>query len=304
MFAGLLRHRYFRRENIIYPLGFLSAVLLLRALLGERESLWTVMVWMICIHTPLLAALWFSAEWRNCAETHKKQKEWEVTTAQQEVHIAQTLLLQSQLSPHTLFNSLNGIAQLVHESSPNAEKSIILLAYYYQGILGASEKEKSTLREERILMEQYLQFEMLRLEDRLLVEWEWDDSLNNVKLPPLLFQPLVENAIKHGIARNSKGGVVRIILEQTETGIRLATLNTHGTPNTISAPAFVEPLDKGTRNLKARLDIAFGRQALYKIFADEEWTTAEIHIPREALAQDKATEGSEVRPLKARKLEC
>jgi LytS/YehU family sensor histidine kinase len=112
----------------------------------------------------------------------------------------------------------------------------------------------------------------MRLGDRLKVEWAWDDRFDSLCLPPFLVQPLVENALKHGISPHPRGGVLRIGLLQEETDLVLRVSNT----GKALPPALGQGI--GRSNLEARLGLAFGDGAKTRLFTAGEWTVAEIRV--------------------------
>jgi len=96
---------------------------------------------------------------------------------------------------------LNGLAELVRQDPAAAEQGLLDLAELYRMVLDNGRLPWVPLKEEARLVERYLAVEKLRLGDRLHVIWEWDDELNGLMVPPLVLQPLVENAIKHGLSQ-------------------------------------------------------------------------------------------------------
>lgn len=125
--------------------------------------------------------------------------------------------LQSRIHPHFLFNALNTISSLIHDRPDEAERATMDLSDLLRS--GLSERSRHSLGEELELVRGYLRIEQLRLGDRLQVDWQLADDLPlNLELPALLVQPLVENAVVHGIARLPAGGVLRIEGETTRRG--------------------------------------------------------------------------------------
>ena len=118
--------------------------------------------------------------------------------------------LQARIRPHFLFNSMNTIAALVRDDPATAERAVEDLSELCRAALGAGQGE-STLGEEITLAERYLAIESLRLGSRLRVAWDIaGDAPMDLRLPRLVLQPLVENAVLHGVARLAEGGEVRI----------------------------------------------------------------------------------------------
>ena len=185
---------------------------------------------------------------------------------------AQWVLLRGQLSPHVLFNALNGLAELVHVDPAAAEQGLLDLSDLYRALLAHGSKPLAPLGEERALVSRYLGVEAMRLGDRLKVAWAWDDHLDPLLLPPFLIQPLVENALKHGIAPHPTGGQLRISAFQEGRHLVLRVANTgRALPAALGSGI-------GRANLEARLGLAYGHRATTRLFTELEWTLAEIRI--------------------------
>ena len=199
--------------------------------------------------------------------------EEEKTHALEQLQEAQWILLRGQLSPHVLFNALNGLAELVHQDAKAAEAALLDLAGLYRALLDHGDKARAPLGDERRLLERYLGVEGMRLGDRLKVQWDWDAALDRAQAPPFLLQPLVENAIKHGISSSPQGGEVRIEARRLLYGTRLRVANT-GQP-----PRLVLGQGVGLANLEARIRLAYKGKASFKLFEEEGWTIAEITLP-------------------------
>jgi len=123
---------------------------------------------------------------------------------------AQVEALQARIRPHFLFNSMNTIASLVRSDPATAERAVVDLADLFRAALGAGQGE-STLAEEIELGERYLSIEKLRLGERLRVNWQLLEPLPRaMKLPRLILQPLLENAVLHGVSRLPEGGEIAV----------------------------------------------------------------------------------------------
>jgi two-component system sensor histidine kinase AlgZ len=119
--------------------------------------------------------------------------------------------LQSRIRPHFLFNTLNTAIALVRSDPGRAEGVLEHLAELFRVALEAPEASGSaTLADELALARRYLEIEQLRFGDRLRVEWQLDPAADNAPLPPLALQPLLENAVRHGIESREGGGTVRV----------------------------------------------------------------------------------------------
>lgn len=184
---------------------------------------------------------------------------------------SQRRALQNQLEPHVLYNALNSLAGLIEEDQETAEEVVVLLADLYRLLAKQGGVARIPLSEERRVVNAYLVMEGMRLGERLEAQWNWGDGSDQVMVPPLILQPLVENAIKHGIAPSEKGGTVVITYDrQGETHIlRVA--------NTGHAPDQGAHRGIGMGNLEARLalwdEATEGRLCFSR---KGEWTLAEV----------------------------
>ncbi|HEY3399001.1 MAG TPA: histidine kinase [Geothrix sp.] len=193
--------------------------------------------------------------------------------SQAEAQIAKNRLLQSQIHPHVLFNALNGLAELVHKDAKAAEGAIRHLSDLLRRILVASEHVRLPLGEERKIVADFLALEAIRLGDRLRVVWEWDEDLDSIELPPLLLQPLVENAIKHGIAPSIPGGDLILRARAKDGAIFLEVWNS-GRPFPVNGNGS----GIGVKNLRSRLAMHFGSSARLSIGPSGQGTLACIRF--------------------------
>lgn len=184
---------------------------------------------------------------------------------------AQEQALKAQLDPHVLFNALGGISELIRVDPSRAEEAVVSLGELYRKLTIHGRQETVPLAEERALVEDYLAVEHLRLGDRLRVEWQWPDTLSAFRLPPLLLQPLVENAIKHGISPSKVGGTLRISVASEGAGL-LITVADDGVP----LEASWQP-GTGLANLASRLEL-LGRGSRLDLRQDGPWTVADLRL--------------------------
>ena len=169
--------------------------------------------------------------------------------------------LQARIRPHFLFNSMNLIASLLPRDPDTAERAVLDLSDLFRAALGAGEAD-STLAAECELATQYLSIERLRLGARLQVEWDRREPLPlDLAMPRLVLQPLVENAVLHGISRLPEGGTVRIALWCEGRTLRLQVLNPAPAPDTAQSPAFQRGAGHAQRSIANRLAYRFGAGA-------------------------------------------
>ena len=131
--------------------------------------------------------------------------------------------LRGQLHPHFLFNSLNAIAVLVREQNTAAASRMLeLLSDILRQVLRADQPHEIPLANELAFVEQYLAIEQVRFSDRLRVEWVVDDRARDALVPGFLLQPIVENAIKHGVAKRADAGQIEISARVVDHQLELA----------------------------------------------------------------------------------
>lgn len=182
-------------------------------------------------------------------EAERRVLESQVSTREAEVRA-----LRAQLNPHFLFNSLNSINSLVGSDPEGARRMCEGLGDFLRRTLALAARDSVALSEELALVERYLAIEKVRFGERLGVERRVDESALGCRVPPLLLQPLVENAIKHGVSGRLEGGVVRI--EARREGARLGIVVEN--PVDEDAPARAGA-GVGLENVRRRLE-AFGAE--------------------------------------------
>lgn len=121
--------------------------------------------------------------------------------------------LRAQMNPHFLFNTLNSVAEMVHQDAELADRMLVSLSVLLQAGLSVDSVQFRTLGDEIELVNSYLMIEKVRLNDRLRVEWSVEAEALGVSVPALILQPLVENAVVHGISRRRAPGVLSISCE-------------------------------------------------------------------------------------------
>jgi LytS/YehU family sensor histidine kinase len=210
---------------------------------------------------------------------------------------AELKALKAQINPHFLFNSLNSISALTSIDAARARDMCILLADFLRLTLGLGEKTLVPLREELELLQRFLAIEKVRLGERLHVDIHVEAQAQTCMLPPLLLQPLVENAIIHGIANLPSGGTVRLAAECSGGHLHLSIENSLDP----DAPA-PRKGGRGLTNVRQRLEARYGKEASMKTTAEEEFFRVNISLPAEMTeAPAKSIEG-ELAPAKEMRL--
>ena len=185
--------------------------------------------------------------------------------------------LQARIRPHFLFNSMNTIASLVRQDPQRAERAVLDLSDLFRAALGAGE-QPSTLAEEVALAERYLAIEELRLGERLRVAWQREEPLPwSLPMPRLVLQPLLENAVLHGISRLPAGGVVEIALRRD--GDMLAVDVRNPAPPPREQDQFAAGAGHAQGNVGQRLAYAFGKRARMTAGWDGGYYQAGFRVP-------------------------
>jgi hypothetical protein len=187
---------------------------------------------------------------------------------------AELRALRAQINPHFLFNALTTIGYLIQQTPSRALKTLLDLTTLLRSVL-RSEGEFTTLGRERELVDCYLRIERERFEERLEFTLDIPNDLYGLAVPSLIVQPLVENAVKHGIAGAREGGIVtvRAMLDQ---GLRIIVRNT-GAP---LGPGRISGQGVGLENVTRRLQHYYGQDASLTVTRDEDGATvAELRLP-------------------------
>ena len=183
--------------------------------------------------------------------------------------------LQARIKPHFLFNSMNTIAGLVRRDPIVAERAVLDLSDLFRAALGAGEAD-SSLREEIELAERYLAIETLRLGTRLQVRWSRIEPLPwTLPLPRLVLQPLLENAVLHGVARLPQGGCVEIALEVAGDLLQVRIANPAPPPPAEAAGG----ARHAQRSIGHRLAYAFGPRARMTSQWQDGYYRCELTVP-------------------------
>lgn len=213
-----------------------------------------------------------------------------------ESHFASARLnaLRAQLQPHFLFNSLNAIATLLRRDPRLAEATLLSLSDLLRLALSQSERQEISLREEMNFVQRYLEIQQTRFGDRLRVEQDIEPAALDCLVPALLLQPLVENAIRHGIEPSEKSGLVRLTAQRRTSSLVLTVeddgvgLSGSGLGSHAAKPAGPQLNTNGLAggngiglaNLRARLETLYGKgQALELAPRSEGGLTVRIVVP-------------------------
>ena len=210
--------------------------------------------------------------------TQEEQKEINArkTDAEKLAKDAELYKLRQQLQPHFLFNSLNSISALTGSQPEKARHMIQQLSDFLRGTLKKDELVWNTLEEELQYLQLYLDIEKVRFGYRLQTEIVCEDNTLKMKLPAMLLQPIVENAIKFGLY-DTIGEVVITITAKSEKGVLRVTVQNPFDPGT-SQP--LHGTGFGLASIKRRLFLLFARHDLLYTTAGNQYFTTTIIIPQ------------------------
>lgn len=189
---------------------------------------------------------------------------------------AELRALRAQINPHFLFNSLNSISALTSIDGARAREMCLLLADFLRLTLGMGEKTVIPFSEELDLLEKFMAIEKVRFGERLRMEETIAEEAKRCMIPALLLQPLLENAVSHGIASMENGGLIR--LEAAVRDGRLAILVENDRDE--EAPSRKRS-GVGLRNVRSRLEARHGTEATFRAEADEDKFRVTMSLPVE-----------------------
>ncbi|HUE31089.1 MAG TPA: sensor histidine kinase [Verrucomicrobiae bacterium] len=211
------------------------------------------------VPTVLLALIGYHQYWQRLLSLQHRERELVELAA-----TAQLAALRAQINPHFLFNSLNSIAQLIRADPDRAEACVERLAEMFRYVLRHREQDFVLLADELEMARAYLDIECARFGDRLRVETRVDPPTLHHPIPNLTLQPLVENAVKHGLSRKRGGGTVRIEAILTDGCLELS-IGDDGLGMPAAALERVYERGIGLRNLRDRLERLYGPAHLPEI---------------------------------------
>ncbi len=192
-----------------------------------------------------------------------KFRERELRAAELEKSLAQAKLhaLQMQLNPHFLFNSLHSISALMHQDVEAADRMIVRLSDLLRAALDNSDAHEVTLRDELKFLQSYLEIEQIRFGNRLTVTTEIPADLLDARVPNLILQPLLENAIRHGIEPHAKPGRIELRAQKAKGELTLdVSDNGAGVSDAASVSEGV-----GLSNTRARLRTLYGEAHRFEL---------------------------------------
>lgn len=209
----------------------------------------------------------------------KRVSELKFQSLENEKLKAQISALTAQLNPHLLFNSLNTIASAIVTDPKSAEEMVVQLSELYRGILKSAKGDMHSLESELLLCRSYLEIEQKRFGSRIQYQIQIDDQLDpkQIQIPVLLLQPLVENAVKHGLQPKREGGTVSIGIKRIGTEF-IIDVTDNGIGINYEKPS--AGTGTGVTNCQSRLKMKYGDDSKFRFFRNENSeTVVSIRLP-------------------------
>jgi LytS/YehU family sensor histidine kinase len=220
----------------------------------------------IYIATVLAAHTYYYVE--RVRKQDLERSEFQEALAASELHA-----LKMQLHPHFLFNTLHGISTLIETDGKGAQAMIVKLSSLLRIALEHSGSDLIPLQDELKFIREYLDIEQMRFGTRLTVTWAVEESTLNSLVPQLILQPLVENAIRHGIASSRDNSWIEIASKSSNKAVELSVRNSIGAAKPTG-------IGVGLRNTRARLKYLYSDEATFSFAIDRDQTaTATLVLP-------------------------
>lgn len=236
----------------------------------------TEIVLLSLIISSVMASIFIARERQARAEAAFQRERARVEAAEHQFHLAQLKLLEAQIEPHFLYNTLANVISLVDADPAAAKKMVTRLIDYLRHAARAGGTGEATVGRQIELLQAYLDLMALRTNARLSYQVEMAPDVAALSLPPMLLQPLVENAIKHGLEPKVAGGMVRVgarredallVLTVADNGLGFRTTRGDGSSGL------------GLANLRARLESLYGARARMTIEDTQPGTMVTLALP-------------------------
>jgi signal transduction histidine kinase len=244
-----------------------------RAAVADPDAVWASLQPLLFGFGVLLYLLSIAVSYLLAAFEASQEAERRGLQVQVLAREAELRSLRAQIDPHFLFNSLHSISALTAVDPQGARRMCLLLADFLRDSLALGSEERITVEREIALIERFLAIERIRFGDRLTVDVRAGDAARCL-IPPLLLQPLVENAVTHGIAHVVAGGTIKVTAERAGDSLRMAIENPCDPDRPRRAGAGV-----GLANVRARLHALHGAEAWLTAREEGESWLVQIVLP-------------------------
>ena len=244
--------------------GFGDAVRLTSAQLAAVATAGVLLFWLSSLLHYLLAAF------EQSRRAEARELGLEVLAREAELRA-----LRAQIDPHFLFNGLQSISALTSADPAGARRMCLLLADFFRSSVRLGAEDAIRLEEEMAMVRAYLDIERVRYGPRLESEVVLGPGCGSCRVPPLILQPLVENAVRHGIRRLVDGGVVEVTARCDEAAVRVRVRNPFDPEAAAQAGTGL-----GLANVERRLAARFGREAVARWRREDGWFQVDLRFPR------------------------
>ena len=256
------------------PISLLALFIFDRASFGQLissgEMMFSVLLQSVIVGTFLFFCWSVVYFLYHYVTSYNRNLKWEAMANEFELN-----RLRSQLNPHFLFNALNSVKALVDEDPERAKESIHQLSNILRNSLMMERKKMIDFKEELTIVQDYLRLEKTRFEERLQYSIEAEPETAKVQVPPLMLQTLVENGIKHGIARLKNGGSIQLKAWVTDNFLHCHITNSGQLQHTKQ-----QTTGYGLKSTRQRLELLFQQEARFSIAnADKEHVRVELQLP-------------------------
>lgn len=213
-------------------------------------------LWIYHFTAPVVACIYFTFWQRSRRITRKiSEQEYQLLNLERLKTKAELDALQARINPHFLYNALNSIAGLVHENAEKAETMTLLLSKLFRFTIGTKDQHFNTVANELEIAQTYLDIEQVRFGARLRFALIADKSIENLEIPRFLLQPLVENAVKHGVSKIAGDGYIEVRIAKAQ-GFLHCCVHDNG-------PAFGEQFftGYGLQSIRDKLNLLYDERA-------------------------------------------
>ena len=193
--------------------------------IGSREQVFTSFVVALVI-SLFIAIMWTRRTEELTAQIQLAQERERVEAAERAAAEANLWALQAQIEPHFLFNTLANVTSLIHTRPDDAKRMLEDFIAYLRATLASSREQRTTLDSEFEMMKNFLSILEIRMGERLRVSLDLPSDLRNATMPPMLLQPIIENAIKHGLEEKLEGGSVSLHAARMGESVRISIVDT------------------------------------------------------------------------------
>jgi len=261
----------------------------------ELASFWDAYLYILRVklHAAIMAyALIAVVSYALLYYRRYRQQELQAARLSTQLVNAQLDVLKAQLQPHFLFNTLHTISSLMHEDVAAADRMVSRLSELLRLVLHHAEGQTVSLRQELEFVQAYLDIERVRFSDRMQVVFDVDEAGLDAQVPSLMLQPLVENAVRYGVASRTDGGTIRLEAHVAADTLRLTITNDGPGLGTRGAGGSGRGL--GLSNVRERLTRLYGDAHQFTLCNSDSGVSVSIVIPRRVPDSDGS--GNDERP--------